>query len=103
MEYDELLLGVKNVGSTGCGLDGIRSDIIRMIPPSYLRCILTLMNRVFTGAYPKQWEIQVLNAIAKDGHSPRNPKLRGIGIAVIMARIYDIMLDERSWAYTRAM
>ena len=93
MEYDELLLGVKNVG-TGCGLDGIRSDIIRMIPPSYLR-LLTLMNRVFTGAYPKQCEIQVLNAIAKDGHSPRNPKLRGIGIAVIMARIYDIMLDER--------
>ena len=90
----ELTSAVKKVGS-GCGLDGIRADIIRMMPPGLLNCLLELLKRVFGGEYPKQWEIQVLNAVAKDGHSSKNPKLRGIGIAAILARIYDIILDER--------
>ena len=40
--------------------------------------------------------MQILNAVAKDGHSSKNPKLRGIGIAAVLARLYDIILDERS-------
>ena len=93
-EYEELTKAVDKVG-TGCGLDGLRSDTIRMLPPSILRCIHSFLQRVFVGAYPKQWEAQILNAVAKDGHSSRDPKLRGIGLAVILARVYDIILDER--------
>ena len=93
-EYEELTKAVDKVG-TGCGLDGLRSDTIRMLPPSLLRCVHTALQRVFVGEYPKQWEAQILNAVAKDGHSSRDPKLRGIGLAVVLARVYDIILDER--------
>ena len=62
-----------------------------MLPPSFLNCLLEVFKRVFVGDYPKQWEIQVLNAVAKDGHSSKNPKLRGIGIAAILAR-YSMIL-----------
>ena len=92
--FEELTKAVGKVG-TGCGLDGLRSDIIRMLPPSILRCIHTVLQRVFVGDYPKQWEVQILNAVAKDGHTSNDPKLRGIGIAEILARVYDIIIDER--------
>ena len=72
----ELEYAVKKVGS-GCGLDGIRAEVIRMLPPSFMNCILEVFKRVFVGEYPKQWEIQILNAVAKDGHNSKNPKLRG--------------------------
>ena len=65
-----------------------------MIPPSFLKSIQKTFERIFRGDYPKQWEFQVLNAVAKDGHSSKNPKLRGIGLAQILARLYDI-LDKR--------
>ena len=39
--------------------------------------------------------MQILNAVAKDGHSSKDPKLRGIGLAQILARLYDIILDKR--------
>ena len=92
--YDELTVAVSKVGD-GCGLDGLRSSIVRMVPPSFLQCILRILQRVFVGDYPKQWEIQILNAVAKDGHCSKDPKLRGIGIAFLLARVYDIVLDER--------
>ena len=91
---EELIAAVKRVGS-GCGLDGIRADVIRMLPPTFLKCVLDVYKRVFVGDYPKEWEKQILNAVAKDGHNSKNPKLRGIGIAAILARVYDIILDER--------
>ena len=94
LKFEELMKAVGKVG-TGCGLDGLRSDIIRMLPPSLLQCIHSIFQRVFVGDYPKQWEVQILNAIAKDGHTSRDPKLRGIGIAEVLARVYDIILDER--------
>ena len=92
--YDELTLAVSKVGG-GCGLDGIRSSVMKMVPPSLLQCILRILQRVFVGDYPTQWEVQILNAVAKDGHCSKDPKLRGIGIAVLLARVYDIVLDER--------
>ena len=50
---------------------------------------------MFVGKYPKQWEAQILNAVAKDGHSLKDPQLRGIGLAAVLARVYDIILDEK--------
>ena len=94
IRYDELVSAVKHLGG-GCSLDGLRSDIIRMIPPSFLKCIHKTFERIFLGEYPKQWELQILNAVAKDGHSSKAPKLRGIGLALILARTYDIILDKR--------
>ena len=53
------------------------------------------MERVFFGEYPKQWEKQILNATAKHGHTSKTPKLRGIGIGQVLARTYDIIMDQR--------
>ena len=94
LRYDELVEAVKHLGG-GCGLDGLRSDIIRMVPPSLLKSILKTFDRIFHSDYPRQWEVQILNAVAKDGHSSKEPKLRGIGIAESLARLYDIILDKR--------
>ena len=91
---DELTVGIKKLGN-GCGLDGIPAAVIKMLPPSFLNCILEIMKGIFDGPYPKEWEKQILHAVAKDGHTSLNPKLRGIGIAVILARLYDIILNER--------
>ena len=90
----ELEFAVKKVGS-GCGLDGIRAEVIQMLPPSFMKCVLEVFKRVFVGEYPEQWEMQILNAVAKDGHNSKNPKLRGVGIAAVLARVYDIILDVR--------
>ena len=94
IKYEELVSAVKHLGE-GCGLDGLRSDIIRMVPPSFLKSIHNTFDRIFHGDYPKQWEVQILNAVAKDGHSSKDPKLRGIGLAQILARLYDIILGKR--------
>ena len=94
LEYDELLVAVKKVGS-GVSLDGIPSSVIKMLPPVFLNCLLQLMQRVFVGEYPLQWKKQILNAVAKVGHTSKNPQLRGIGIAPMLARVYDIILDQR--------
>ena len=94
IRYEELVSAVKHLGS-GCSLDGLRSDILRMVPPSFLASIHKTFERIFIGEYPKQWEMQILNAVAKDGHSSKDPKLRGIGLALILARLYDIILDKR--------
>ena len=51
-EYDELVVAVKKVGN-GCSLDGLRSDVIRLLPPSFLRCILSILLRVFVAQYPE--------------------------------------------------
>lgn len=80
---EELATAVKKVGS-GCSLDGIRSDNIRILPVTFLQCILLALQRVFVGDYPKHWEIQTFKSIAKDGQSSKNSKLRGIGIAKIL-------------------
>ena len=61
--------------------------------------ILELINRVFVGLYPVEWSKNILHSIKKDGHSPGNPKLRGIAIGPFLCRTYDIMVDIRfcSW------
>ena len=91
---DELTAAVKRIGK-GCGLDGIPSDVIRLLPQSLLDIILMLLQNTFTGKYPTEWKKQILNALPKDGHTIKTPKLRGISIAPILARLYDCILDAR--------
>ena len=90
----ELLRAVKKVGS-GISLDGIPSSVIKMLPPPFLTVVLQLLQRVFLGEYPEQWEKQILNAVSKSGHTLKKPQLRGIGVAPVLGRTYDIMLDQR--------
>ena len=43
--------------------------------------------------------MQILHALEKDGHSAENLKSRGIAIAPLLGRLYDIIIDNRfcSW------
>ena len=53
--------------------------------------ILTLLQRIFTDTYPKQWEKQILKDIAKSGHTSQSPKL-GAAVSPILARLYELVL-----------
>ena len=66
----ELYKALKKVGK-GCGIDGIPSAVIRLLPHNILDNILTLLQNSFTGDYPTMWEKQILNALPKDGHTPK--------------------------------
>ena len=81
---------------TGSGLDSISPTIIKILPNNLLKCILQLMNNVFDGYYPDNWNKQLLLlTFEKKGHSINEPKLRGIAIGPALSRLYDILIDNR--------
>ena len=90
----ELDFALQSIG-TGVSIDGIPPGIAKVLPQSIKEPILDLMNRVFCGVYPDEWCKQILHSIKKDGHSPKNPKLRGIAIGPFLCRLYDIIMDNR--------
>ena len=94
IEREELTIAIKDVGK-GVGIDGLTEEVIRMMRPDTVDLILSLMKNVFSGAYPKEWEKQILHALPKPGHLPVSPALRGISVAIIMARLYDSILQGR--------
>ena len=52
---------------TGSGLDSISPTIIKILPNSLLKCILQLMNNVFDGYYPDNWNKQLFLPFEKKG------------------------------------
>ena len=84
---EELEKAIARIGS-GVSLDGIPPSAVRILPLSMKELILSLIQRVFFGDYPDEWTKQILHSIKKDGHTPENPKLRGIAIAPLLARLY---------------
>ena len=94
----ELLVAMKRLGK-GVSLDGIPPSIVNILPMSMKEVILSMIQRVFFGQYPDEWTKQILHSLKKDGHTPSDPKLRGIAIAPLLCRLYDIIIDERfcSW------
>ena len=97
-DMEELNTSLSQVG-TGVSLDGIPPTVAKILPYNIKQNILDLINRVFYGDYPEDWSKQILHSIKKDGHTPANPKLRGIAIGPLLCRLYDIMIDIRfcSW------
>ena len=93
-QHNELDLALTKVGK-GTALEGIPASVCKLLPQCILDNILSLLQKTFVGSYPKAWEKQVLNAIAKNGHTTKNPKLRGVAIAPLFARLYDCILDMR--------
>ena len=98
ISMEELEFALHSIG-TGVSIDGIPPDIAKILPQSMKGLILDLMNNIFVGEYPDEWCKQILHSIKKEGHTSKNPKLRGIAIAPFLCRIYDILLDVRfgSW------
>ena len=95
---NELEIAISKIGN-GVSMDGIPPSITKILPYSMKEVILTLLQRVFFYTYPSEWSKQILHSIKKDGHSPTCPKLRGIAIAPLLCRLYDIIIDIRftSW------
>ena len=77
------------------GMDGIPANVLRMMPLGILNNLLSLIRKTFIDNYPKSWKRHILNAIPKPGHTPKNPKLRGIAVAPLFARVYDCILNRR--------
>ena len=94
----ELEAGIKRLG-TGTGLDGIKPDIMQVIPGKLKECILSLYNLVYGNGYPKSWGKQLLFPSTKKGHTSKDPKLRGIAIGPVLGRLYDIIIDTRFIAW----
>ena len=80
---------------TGSGLDSISPTIIKILPNSILKSIIQLMNNVFDGYYPDNWNKQLLLPFEKKGQSINEPKLRGIAIGPALSHLYDILIDNR--------
>ena len=100
INMDEMEYGIQRLG-TGSGLDGIPPSIIRSFPRNLIQSLLILYNRIFDGIYPDQWNKQLLIPVKKEGHSVIDPKLRGIAIAPVLCRVYDIIMNKRfrEWYY----
>ncbi len=95
---EELNISLREIG-TGVSLDGIPPAIANILPCNIREHMLELLNRVFNEQYPEEWSKNILHSIKKEGHTPRDPKLRGIAIGPFLCRIYDIIIDRRfcSW------
>ena len=84
----------------GIGLDGIPPVVSKLFPDSFCKVILKFLRVIFdNGTYPKPWSKQLLFPTEKKGHSLLLPKLRGIAISMLLARIYDSIMYNRfnSW------
>ena len=95
---DELESAILKIG-TGVSLDGLPPDVAKILPASMKEVILQLLIEVFFNEYPSEWSKQILHALKKDGHTPADPKLRGIAIGLLLCRLYDIIIDERFRAW----
>ena len=99
ISMDELKPVLRNVGR-GIGLDGIPPVVSNLFPESLCDVILKFLRVIFDdGTYPKPWSMQLLFPIEKKGHTLSSPKLRGIAISSLLARIYDSIINNRfnSW------
>lgn len=92
--FDEINIAINNVGK-GTSLDGIPPEIVNFFPLSLREKIFNLMCKVFEGSYPEVWRDALLFPLSKKGHTPSSPKLRGISISPLLARIYDSFIDSR--------
>ena len=83
----------------GTGIDGLPPSVLKILPNSMLNCLLLLIQKVFTVSYPEDWNKQILHTLTKKDHSYHKPDLRGIGIAPLICRIYDNIIESRirSW------
>ena len=95
---EELEAGIKRLG-TGTGIDGIKPDVMLVIPGKMKECILLFYNLVYGNGYPKSWGKQLLFPSTKKGHTLKDPKLRGIAIGPVLGRLYDIIIDTRFLAW----
>ena len=90
----ELEIAIKSI-RRGISFDGLPPNILRIIPYDLKEIILILIQNIFFTEYPKDWNVQLLHAITKPGHTYKNPQLRGIAVAPLLCRVYDVILDNR--------
>lgn len=95
---DELESAILKIG-TGVSLDGLPTDIAKILPTEMKEVILQLVINVFFNDYPSEWSKQILHSLKKEGHTSADPKLRGIAIGTLLCRLYDIIIDERFRAW----
>ena len=91
---DELKIACKKM-KRGKGIDGIPPQVMSLVPEGLLNMVRMLYNGIFGNYQPKQWNSQLLLSFPKKGHTFQNPSMRGIGIGVLLSRLYDVIMDNR--------
>lgn len=78
------------------GLDRITNEMIRTGADVFIPCLYKLFNEVFSsGMYPKSWASGFVKPLHKKG-DPRMPdNYRGITISSSVAKLFNIILNER--------
>lgn len=79
----------------GKGVDGLVPEILDFIPDNLFYWIHHLICNVFESNYPNHWRDLLMFCLPKKGHSVETPKLRGISISNLFARIYDHIICSR--------
>ena len=93
-DNNELDTAMKSI-RRGISFDGLPPKTLRIFPLALKEVILLLMQRVFFGKFPKDWNKQMLHAVTKHGHTYNHPHLRGIAIDPLLCRLYDTIMDNR--------
>ena len=93
-DINELDIALKSI-CRGISFDGLPPEILHIFPLALKEVLLLLMQRVFFGKYPKDWNKQMLHAVTKHGHTYNHPQLRGIAIAPLLCRLNDTIMDNR--------
>ena len=77
---NELSIAIQNNGK-GIELDCLDKRIAALFTVKLRTSILALFNCIFNTNYPNEWTKQLLRPEKKRGHTPNDPKLRGIAVS----------------------
>ncbi len=92
---DEVEKVVKKLKSNkAAGINGIPQDIFKFLSDDWLITITHLFNLVFSGLYPDMWSITKFLSLFKNGLRLDTNNSQGISILVVLAKIYDEVLNE---------
>ncbi|XP_045124370.1 uncharacterized protein LOC123512192 [Portunus trituberculatus] len=79
-----------------CGPDGLTPGIFKLLPRSWILCIVTLFNSIFiSGMYPQSWMSAKMSMVFKRGSRAMVSNYRGISVINSLSKIYDMILCDR--------
>jgi len=74
---------------------GVDSGFLKILPMSWISCIVYILNRVFLGLYPDTWCLSKFVILFKKGCKILCENYRGICITDTLGKLYDTVLFNR--------
>ena len=82
-EFNDAILSI----GRGIEMDGLDKKIAHLFPQQLRLAHIEFSNKVCHDEYPKEWPCQLLRLEVKNGHTIKNPKLRGVALSSLLASI----------------